>query len=256
MTTWDAQTYLRFGDERTQPSRDLAARVALDAPQRIIDLGCGPGNSTAVLRARWPAAALTGLDSSEAMLAQARADYPEGEWVLGDVATWRAEKPYDLVFANAVLHWLPDHATLYPQLLAQVAPGGALAVQIPTNYDSPIHHAIFAVAADVAWAARTARARAALTRETAGFYYDLLRPQATRIDLWETTYYHLLDDALAIVDWTRGTGLRPFLQALADDAERRHFEELVRARIVPAYPPQADGRVLFPFRRLFLVAYR
>ena len=256
MPTWDADLYLRFANERTQPAIDLLARVALAAPARVIDLGCGPGNSTALLRGRWPDAAVTGLDSSPQMLAAARKDQPDGEWVLGDITTWTADPPYDLVFSNATLQWLPDHATLYPHLFAQVAPGGALATQIPVFHAMPVQRALLGVAADPAWRDRLAPATRALVAEAPGFYYDALRPFASRIDLWETEYNHLLASTDAIVEWISGTRLRPYLEALADDAERQEFLTRLRAAVAATYTPQRDGAVLFPFRRLFLVAYR
>lgn len=256
MPTWDADRYLRFATERTQPARDLLARVALAAPARLIDLGCGPGNSTALLRGRWPAAAVTGLDSSPQMLAAARKAQPAGDWVRADIATWTADPPYDLVFANASLQWLPDHATLYPQLFAQVAPGGALATQIPVFHALPVQRALRAVAADPAWRARLAPATRALVAKAPGFYYDALRPLARRIDLWETTYHHLLASTDAIVEWIGATRLRPYLAALADAAARQEFLTRLRAAVAARYTPQRDGTVLFPFRRLFLVAYR
>jgi trans-aconitate 2-methyltransferase len=256
MPTWDAGLYLRFADERTQPAIDLLARVALAAPARVIDLGCGPGNSTALLRRRWPAAAVTGLDSSPQMLAAAREAQPGGEWVLGDIATWTADPPYDLVFANATLQWLPDHATLYPRLFAQVASGGALATQIPVFHAMPVQRALLGVAADPAWRDRLAPATRALVAEPPGCYYDALRPLASQVDLWETEYHHILAGTDAIVEWISATRLRPYLETLADAAERREFLARLRATVAAIYTPQRDGMVLFPFRRLFVVAYR
>lgn len=256
MPTWDADLYLRFANERTQPAIDLLARVALDAPARVIDLGCGPGNSTALLRGRWPGAAVTGLDSSPQMIAAARKDQPDGDWVLDDITTWTPDPPYDLVFSNATLQWLPDHATLYPHIFAGVAPGGALATQIPVFHAMPVQRALLDVAAEPAWWDRLEPATRSLVAESPGFYYDALRPLASRLDLWETEYNHVLADANAIVEWISATRLRPYLEALADDAERREFLTRLRAAVAEIYRPQHDGKVLFPFRRLFLVAYR
>ncbi len=153
MPTWDADQYLRFGDERTQACRDLAARVALASPRRIIDLGCGPGNSTAVLARQWPGAELMGLDSSADMIDAARAAHPQGRWVVGDIATWAAgdEGPFDVVFSNAAMQWVDDHASIYPRLLGHAAPGGALAVQVPDNHDGPAHRLMREVAASDRW---------------------------------------------------------------------------------------------------------
>jgi trans-aconitate 2-methyltransferase len=256
MPTWDARQYLRFADERTRPARELLARVEVAAPRTVVDLGCGPGNSTALLRNHWPDADVLGVDRSPDMLAAAAGDFPAGQWQQADIAGWAPPAPVDVLFSNAALQWVPDHARLVPRLLSFVAPGGALAVQVPAHLDSPVHRAIIAVADDPAWRNRLPAARAAIRVESPGDYYDLLQPLARRVDLWVTEYQHVLDGPEAILDWMRGTGLRPFLQALADAMERARFEELLLAEIAKGYPRQRDGRVLFPFRRLFFVAYR
>jgi trans-aconitate 2-methyltransferase len=247
--------YLQFAKERTQPAVDLVSRIQLAHPTRIVDIGCGPGNSTALLRHRWPDAATIGLDNSPEMLAAAKQAYPAEQWLLADAAAWQAEHPFDLVFSNAALQWLPDHATLFPQLLAHVAPGGALAVQMPAHYASPLHLVTLDVAESPAWRHLMDRPRQALTRESPAFYYRVLRPHTAQIELWETEYYHIVQNAQAIVTWFRGTGLRPFLEALESDEQRAQFEQQVLEGYTQAYPSQPDGRVLFPFRRLFMIAY-
>ncbi len=255
MPQWDADLYLKFGNERTQPVRDLLQRIALTEPRRIVDVGCGPGNSTAELRRRWPAASIVGLDKSPEMIAKARESFPEGEWIAGDAATWKASEPFDLVFSNAVWHWLRDHEGLVRHWLDQIAAGGALAFQVPAHYDSPLHREIVEISRDPAWDGRMAGARAALTHHPPAFYYDLLQSRSSRIDLWETTYYHVLAGPEAVVEWFRGTGLRPYLEALSSPEERQRFEALLLERYAKAYPRRPDGKILFPFRRLFLVAY-
>ena len=256
MGKWNAQLYLRFADERTQPAVDLTARIDVPHPKRIIDLGCGPGNSTAIQRSRWPWAEITGLDDSPEMIEAASESYPDGQWVLADAAAWRAEVPYDIVFSNAALQWLPDHARLFPHLFDQVAPGGALAVQMPAHHSSPVHRVILETAEDPAWRHLLEGARKAMTKESPGFYYELLQPLASRLVIWETEYYHFLDGPQAIVEWFRATGLRPYLSALESEEQRLQFEEKLVEGYARAYPRQKDGRVLFPFRRLFLIAYR
>lgn len=256
MPTWDANLYLRFANERTQPSLDLIARINVANPQRIIDLGCGPGNSTAMLRGRWPEADITGLDNSTEMIAAASKSYPQEKWILADIASWVADEPHDIVFSNAALHWLPDHAVLFPRLLGQVADGGALAVQMPAHYALPIHQIALEVANDPEWRHRMDEAINAITKESPSFYYEVLQPVASHVDIWETLYYHIMESPQAIVDWFRGTGLRPFLEALETDAQRQRFEQMMLEGFTQAYPRQKDERVLFPFRRLFLVAYR
>ncbi len=146
MPHWDAGQYLHFATERTQPAIDLLARIVVDSPNSVVDLGCGPGNSTALLHERWPDAAIVGLDSSAEMIGAARAAHPNWQWQLGDIASWTPPAPYDVVFANAALQWVPDHGHVFPHLLAQVAPGGAVAVQVPAHLQSPVHQAMLSVA--------------------------------------------------------------------------------------------------------------
>jgi trans-aconitate 2-methyltransferase len=256
MTNWNADLYLQFASERTQPSLDLIGRIKIPQPARMIDLGCGPGNSTAILRQRWPKADLIGLDSSAEMIAAASKTYPTEQWIQADIANWVADTPFDLVFSNATLQWLPDHARLFRHLFAQVASGGALAVQLPAHEQSPLRQVVDEVVDDPLWCDRLSAARQALTRESPSFYYDVLGAIATHIDLWETEYYHQMENPQAILNWFRATGLRPFLAALETEEEKQRFEQLVLEGYTQAYPPQKDERILFPFRRLFMVAYR
>ncbi len=256
MPSWNADLYLQFATERTQPSIDLTARIRIEDPRRIIDLGCGPGNSTAVLRGRWPHAEIVGLDHSADMIAKARADVPSGTWEVGEIPTWTPAQKFDLVFTNAALQWVPDHATLIPHLFAQVATGGALAVQIPAHLESPVHRGILAIAEDGEWSAQMESARWLRNVGTPEFYYDLLGRDAARLDLWVTTYQHVLAGPEAIVEWIRGTGLRPFLEALTNEDQRRRFTARLLERVTAGYPRRPDGKVIFPFRRLFFVAYR
>jgi trans-aconitate 2-methyltransferase len=256
MSAWKPNLYLQFANERTQPSIDLVSRVNVDRPRRVVDLGCGPGNSTEIVRQRWPEAQVAGLDNSPEMLAVAREKYPDQQWILADAASWQAEAPVDVVFSNAALQWVPDHARLMPHLFAQVAPGGALAFQIPSRLYSPTHQLIVEVACEAEWRTHTAAAREAFTMEHPDFYYDVLAGDAARVDMWETEYYHVMADAHAIMAWITGAALRPFVDALPDDEARERFVERVTERVVAAYPPRRNGRVLFPFRRLFVVAYR
>jgi trans-aconitate 2-methyltransferase len=256
MPQWDAGQYLKFNLERTQPVRDLLHRLRLAQPRRIVDLGCGPGNSTEVLRTHWTGSLVVGLDSSPDMIAQARQTFPDCAWQIADAAHWQAEQPYDLVFSNAMLQWLSNHEELCPRLLEQVAPSGALAVQAPAHYDSPLHREIIDVSCDLRWSDRMAGARRAMTNHPPEFYYDILRSRASRIDLWETTYYHVLAGPEEVLEWFRGSGLRPFLEALSSAEERRVFEEILLERYRVSYPVRKNGDILFPFKRLFFVAYR
>jgi trans-aconitate 2-methyltransferase len=255
MRKWDADVYLRFSAERTQPARDLAARIKVSDPKRIMDLGCGPGNSTAILRLRWPEADIIGLDNSREMIVAASTSYPDEKWTLADASTWTAQSPYDIVFSNAALQWLPDHARLFPHLFGQVASGGALAVQMPAHHSSPMHGAILEAADDPEWRNLMDGARNAMVKESAGFYYEVLQPVASHLEIWETEYYHIMDGPEVILEWFRGTGLRPFLSPLESEEKRKAFEERVLQGYTRRYQRQSDGRILFPFRRLFIIAY-
>ncbi len=256
MSAWNVNLYLKFGNERTQPSIDLVSRINLGNPQRIIDVGCGPGNSTEILRLRWPNARVAGLDNSPEMIAAATQSHPDQEWILADASAWQAALPYDLVFSNAVLQWLPNHGQLIPQLLGQVAQGGALAFQIPSRAYSPTHQFTLEVAEEPEWAQRLAAARHGFTMERPAFYYDVLAGAASRVDIWETEYYHIMADHQAIMQWINGAAVRPFLDALGTEEQRQRFTWLLTERVVQAYQRQRDGKILFPFRRLFVVAYR
>ena len=258
MPSWNSDQYLKFARERTQPAVDLAARIALDAPARVIDLGCGPGNSTAVLARRFPRAAVTGLDNSAAMLAAARRDFPQLTWLEHDLATWSApaDARYDVVFSNAALQWVGDHRRTFPRLLDSVAPGGALAVQMPANLDAPPHRLMRELAESPTWRSHFKTPPREWHTHPPEFYYDLLAPRARHLELWLTDYVHVLENLDGIVEWYRGSGLRPWLEALPDDATRTQFLGAYRARLVPYFPERADSRVLFPFRRLFLIAYK
>lgn len=256
MSSWNAAHYLKYGDERTRAAVDLVARVKLQTPCTIVDLGCGPGNSTQVLRARWPEADVLGIDNSPEMIAAARQAHPEQQWQLADAAAWTAEEPVDLVYSNAALQWLPDHGALIPHLFAQVAPGGALAFQIPSSTFATLRTLIHDISHDAAWTKRMEGPRQTLTMESPAFYYDALAADAAELDVWESEYHHVLESKAAIVDWIASTGLRPFLAALETEAQREAFVTELHRRVALAYETRSDGKVLFPFRRTFVIAYR
>ena len=256
MPTWDSQQYLQFSAQRTRPAEDLAARTAIEAPRSAIDLGCGPGNSTAVIAQRWPNAPISGMDSSVEMIATARKSSSAIEWSIGDIASWNPSATYDVVFSNAALQWVPDHAVVIPKIFTHVSAGGALAFQVPANFDAAGHQLIRKVGASARWRDAFQSPVREWHVEEAGFYYDVLSPLSTRIDLWLTDYIHILPGPEGIVEWYRGTGLRPWLDALPNDDARDAFAADYLAEIANAFPRQQDGHVLFPFRRLFVVAYR
>jgi trans-aconitate 2-methyltransferase len=256
MAAWDPKQYLKFESERTQPCRDLVARIELETPRRIVDLGCGPGNSTAVLHARWPSAALVGIDRSTEMLEVARRSPVPARWEEADAATWTSDAPVDLLFSNAALQWLPDHGRQLPRLLGQVASGGAFAVQMPANTDQPFQQVADRLRLGSSWRPFVRPDAPGIGIGSASEYYDILAPHARRVELWDTRYVHVLPGPEAVVEWTIGTGMRPWLAGLPDDAHRSRFLAEYRAGIEAEYPSRADGRVLFPFDRRFFVAYR
>jgi trans-aconitate 2-methyltransferase len=252
--SWSAKQYVAFEDERTRPVRDLLSALPDIGAQKVIDLGCGPGNSTELLAARFPGAVVSGIDSSADMIAAAARRLPQVQFAIGDIETWNDPGPFDVILANAVLHWVPEHSTLLPALVARLTSGGGLAIQMPDNLDVPAHRLMREIAGSGPWAAALAEASKSRTPlASAEGYYKLLRPLCSRVDVWRTTYYHALSGgAGAVVEWFKGSGLRPFLDPL-DSALRAAYLERYTAAIAGAYPALPDGSVLLPFPRLFIV---
>ena len=248
---WDPARYLRYADERGRPFVELLTRVGATAPAEVVDLGCGPGNLTALLADRWPSADLRGVDSSPEMIAEARAAHPEVAFEIGDVRDWRPAEPVDVLVSNATLQWVPGHLDLLPGLLTAVRPGGRLAFQVPGNFDQPSHTIRTELAATPPYDAHTGDV-AVPTAHDAATYLEALTRLGCAVDAWETTYLHVLRGADPVFTWVSGTGARPTLQALPDDL-RPGFEEEFRARLRAAYP-ETDGQVVLPFRRVFVVA--
>lgn len=252
--SWNPREYLRFERERTLPCRDLVNRIELDSPSTVADLGCGPGNSTAVLAERWPGAKLLGVDNSTAMLEKARNSPTTADWVLADIRDWTPGYACDLLFSNAALQWVPDHDRQVPRLFSLVAEDGALAFQIPSGKGAWVE-ALREVVGLPAWRATLPESVVDLRTEELSFYYDLLSPLSQRLDLWETEYMHILPGPDSVVEWTSGTALRPLLDRLSEEKRASFFADYTKA-INEAYPGRPDGKVLFPFLRRFVVAYR
>lgn len=252
--TWSAKQYTLFEQQRTRPVHDLVAAIPNTEVRTAVDLGCGPGNSTQVLAQRFPRAQVCGMDSSDDMLADARKRLPALRFEQADIGAWQPPQQFDVILANASLQWVPDHASLYLHLVAQLAPGGTLAVQTPDNLNEPAHRLAREVAAQGPWAGKIGAVKHE-ARHPASYYFELLSKHCSAVDVWHTTYYHPLSGHEAVVEWFKGTGLRPFL-ALLDEAEQGAFLDAYLARIREAYPALADGTVLLPFPRLFIIATR
>jgi len=260
--SWNPEQYLKYSNERLRPALDLLARVDASAPRVVLDLGCGAGNVTAFLAQRWPDARIVGVDNSQEMLAKARASTagePRREWIDADIASYAPDAPVDVVYSNAALHWQPDHQRLFPRIFEWLAPGGVLAVQMPNQLAAPSHVAIADVVASAKWNARVGAARQQTPVLGTTDYFRLLSANAHAVDAWTTEYLHVLPPSLdgvhPVVAWIMGTTLTPYLAALPPDLQRSFIDD-VSQRVATAYSALPDGRVLFPFRRVFVVASR
>lgn len=255
---WDPAQYLRFGDERSRPFFDLVGRIGAERPRRVVDLGCGPGQLTAALAARWPAAQIRGIDSSAEMIAAAAQQLSSAgaglSFAREDVRDWRPEQPVDVIVSNAVLQWVPGHEELLAPWAAALVPGGWLAFQVPGNFGQPSHAILRDLAGSDRWRARLADVP--LNRQAAdpADYADLLSRAGCSVDAWETTYLHVLPGEDPVLEWYKGTGLRPVLAAL-EPAQAAEFLAEYGARARAAYPRRPYGTIL-PFRRVFVVARR
>ncbi len=256
MDDWSARQYLKFEDERTRTPRELLARVPLQHLQLAVDLGCGPGNSTALLVERFPQSEIIGLDSSPDMLRKARERLPQCRFIAADIATWTPAPRTDLIFANAAFQWVPDHPEVLRRLLEALPAGGVLAVQMPDNTREPAIRLQREVAVSGPWANDPevkAAARADLPPPET--YYDLLKPVSAQLDIWHSVYHHVMATPQAIVEWFMGSSLQPFLSPL-DAAAREQFLAAYAEKIVGSYKPRFDGKLLLRFPRLFIVAVR
>jgi trans-aconitate 2-methyltransferase len=250
---WDPGQYLRYAGERARPFFDLLARVGAEDPGYVADLGCGPGNLTAALAGRWPAAEIVGVDNSPEMIAAAGAEARDGlSFTLGDIRDWRPARPLDVLLSNAVLQWVPGHLEVVRQWPGLLAPGGWLAFQLPGNFDQPTHAILLDLVRSERWAPLLGGVVLNRQARNPAEYLNLLAGAGCSVDAWETTYLHVLPGPDPVVEWYRGTGLRPVLAAL-DPGQAEAFLAEYGERVARAYPPAPYGTVL-PFRRVFVVA--
>lgn len=255
MSDWNPDSYLKFKNERTQPSIDLVARIQLHHPGRIIDIGCGPGNSTAVLKSRWPDSEVLGLDSSETMIKAAKENYNNIKWLVADASgDLSALGSFDLIFSNAALQWIPDHHLLLPKLFDMLSENGSLAVQVPYIEKMPIHIGLQEMRTSVTWRNYFDKMTTLYRMQPLSFFYDILSRLTNRLDLWQTNYIHYMDSPTAIVNWFAATGLRPYLDCLPSEELRSSFLRDFENHVREAYIPEWNGTILFPFTRLFFIA--
>jgi trans-aconitate 2-methyltransferase len=254
--SWDPDTYLAFADHRERPIAELMGRIPPLEVARAVDLGCGTGNSTAAIAKRFPSADLTGVDNSPQMLAKAKKDLPSATWIQADVSQWQVLHGFDLILSNAALHWVPGHNELFARLLNGLNKGGALAVQMPRNFAAPSHILLFETAKDGPWADKVGDLKPFAPMDPASAYYGRIAPHVRHFDMWETTYYQVLEGEDAVFNWVSGSALTAYLPKLEEGAERDAFCETYKSRLKKVYPKSEDGKTLFAFTRLFMVAVK
>jgi trans-aconitate 2-methyltransferase len=258
-TSWNPELYLKFSDHRLRPGLELLDRVPFIAPELIYDLGCGTGHITRLIAGRWPEAEVFGIDNSTEMLAQAATEPSTVQWVEADIRDWLPERAPDLIYSNATLHWIEGHDELLPRLVGLLNSGGCLAVQMPQSWSAPSHRLMRETLEDGGpngEAIGPATLREAISRNWVSdpsFYYDVLAACKRNLDIWETEYLQVLSGDDPVLEWVKGTGLRPVLNGLDDETRAIFLDEYTR-RLRVAYPRRPDGRTLYPFRRLFIVA--
>lgn len=250
---WNPTQYLKYSSLRERPAIELMERIPFQGIGNIVDLGCGAGNVTRLLKQRWPKAHITGIDSSEAMLQSARQISADIEWEQANIQTWASKTKLDLIYSNATLHWLDQHAKLFPSLLSHLKSRGILAVQISHNFDEPSHAKLYALAQAACWKDKLGELVKLKPTKDPMFYCQLLLPLVHSLDIWESTYYHILEGADAILDFMKGSWLAPFLAKLTEE-EQQEFTAAYAKQLQAAYPPTFQEKTIYPFRRLFMVA--
>ncbi len=256
MTAWNPNQYLKFREKRTRPAIDLASKIEVVTPSKVIDLGCGTGTSTAILKEKWPNAKIYGLDSSSDMLERAESEFPEITWIKADLNDWRPMENYDIIFSNATLQWIIKVDRLVELAFEGLTNGGALAFQVPNNEDSPYQQCIITLAGQDEWSGVFRDLINPIRYSPMKFYYEMLSKRSSRMDIWETRYYQIMDGPESILEWVSGTGLRPYLEALGTDLEQEKFKTELLELYRESYPRSSNGKVLFPFNRQFVIAYK
>ena len=251
---WNPDLYLKFDKERIQPTIDLVSRIDFDSPSKIIDIGCGPGNSTQILAQRWPKSQISGVDNSQAMIDKASYDFPNQDWKLLDAGTDEIKDKYDIVFSNATIQWIPNHNDLLEKFKNILTDKGIMAIQLPLFFEMPLGQSIARISKENRWSAITENVNDLFTIHDYSEYYDILSKLFKTIEIWESNYVHIMDSQYSILEMIRSTGLRPYLNKLDNDVDKLDFEEKVLTDIKNYYPLQKNGKVLFPFKRLFFIA--
>lgn len=255
MKDWNPELYLKFNKERIQPAMDLLTRINVENPGKIIDIGCGPGNSTQILKQRWPDAKITGADNSPAMIQKAEAEYPDQQWILFDANKDTPNEKYDIVFSNAAIQWIPNHSELIKKFASILNDNGVLSIQMPLFFDMEIAESIAEVASQPKWSKATEDVEDLFTIHHETFYYDQLSKYFNTIEIWTTSYYHIMESHEKILEMVRSTGLKPYIDRIPEQ-DIQEFESLILKRLLDDYPTQENGKVLFPFKRLFLLAQK
>ena len=254
MAEWDPQQYLQFKQDRLRPVNDLVRRIEHIVPKTAVDLGCGPATSTRILGEQFVEAKIIGLDNSQSMINEARKNYPDADYLVADATGWVPDNPVDLIFSNAVFHWLPDHENLLSRLAGALNAGGTLAVQMPDNMAEPSHLAIRQVAGSERFE-KLLQSQFSSRNDVASAneYYEWLKRDFVSVDIWQTSYAHILPGHSYIVDWMKGAALTPFLSALDQPLQKEFLDDYLNV-ITNSYRNQKDGNVIFQFPRLFFVA--
>lgn len=251
---WNPNLYMKYNKERIQPSIDLVTRINFDNPEKIIDIGCGPGNSTQLLVNRWSGSKIIGADNSASMIEKAKKDYPDQEWIMFDAEKDKINDKFDIVFSNAALQWMSNQEEVIKSFFNLLKESGLIAVQIPSFWEMPIGKSIAKIEENSKWTPKIKGVKTLMTIHSLGYYYDCLSELSNSIDIWITNYMHIMKSHISILEMMRSTALKPYLERLKDEEEKKEFEELVLKEIRSDYPQQKNGNVIFPFKRLFFIA--